>query len=117
MGIGRFYINTVNTAINQDLKGIIIKDGVDTNFLLWSLISKSDFLKSKGTGTTVKGIKVDELKNLLLGVPKIQEQKKIAKILSTVNKKIEMNKKTKNKLIRLKNGLMQDIFNQKVQIN
>ena len=116
MGIGRFFINTVDIAINQDLKALIPKKGIDTIFLLWNLLYHGKKLEALGTGTTVKGILLSDLKTLKLLLPSSQEQQKIAKILTTQDKKIETEEKNLAKLKALKKGLMDDLLSGKVRV-
>lgn len=115
MGIGRFYINDANVAINQDLKGLILKDDIVVDFLYYFLLSRASVLESKGVGSTVKGIKVEELKNLPVFVPNVEDQKKIAGVFSLVDEKISINQSLKEKLVQLKKGLMADLLSGKVR--
>ncbi|MGM0365070.1 MAG: restriction endonuclease subunit S [Actinomycetota bacterium] len=63
------------------------------------------------TGTTgrQRATKVS-LKNLLIPLPPLPEQKKIAEILFTVDERIQLLKEKKNKLKRVKNGLLNDLL-------
>ncbi|NWK71143.1 restriction endonuclease subunit S [Bacillus paramycoides] len=76
MGLGKIQLNTIDVAINQDLKAV---------FLLNSSMLREYFyyyyksLEIKGTGTTVAGIKQDQLLNILMPIPPIDEQKKIVR--------------------------------------
>lgn len=92
MGLGRCFINQADMAINQDLKALIPNKNVDANFLLWLLVSKTKEIEVMGTGTTVKGIRLEELKNIEIIIPEnIEDQKKIASILSAYDDLIENN--------------------------
>lgn len=115
MGIGRFYINDMDVAINQDLKGLILKDNVIVDFLYYFLLSRASILETKGVGSTVKGIKVEELKNLPVLIPNVEEQKRISATFSLVDEKNSINKKVKESLILLKKGLMNDLLTGKVR--
>jgi type I restriction enzyme S subunit len=55
-------------------------------------------------------------KNLEIPLPSVDEQKEIAQILFSVDQKIAKEKLCKDRLLVLKNGLMSDIFSQKVHI-
>ncbi|EGR0742134.1 restriction endonuclease subunit S [Vibrio cholerae] len=83
MALGKVAINSVDIAINQDLKALIIKDEsvVDTEYLFRCIQSKSEEIVRQGKGATVKGITVDVLKNLQIPVPPLETQKKIAAVL------------------------------------
>jgi len=50
-------------------------------------------------------------------VPSIGEQRKIVEILSSVDEKISVNRKLKEKLTLLKKGLMQDLLSGTVRTN
>jgi type I restriction enzyme S subunit len=116
MGLGRFFINTVDMAINQDLKALIIKERYDKNFIFWSLVSKSDFILSLGTGTTVKGIRLEEFKTIKFTIPPLREQKQIADILSTADEKLEVLRAKKEKYETLKKGLLQKLLSGEVRV-
>lgn len=73
MGLGRIVISNIDVAINQDLKGIILSSFFAKK--LFYHFYKS--LEIKGTGTTVKGIKQEELLNILIPFPPLAEQKRI----------------------------------------
>lgn len=81
MAVGKAAINTIDVAINQDLKALLPKGEIDTRFLLHFLLSKSDFLEGQAQGATVKGIKLDLLKSLPFPDLTLNEQRRIAAIL------------------------------------
>lgn len=116
MGIGRFYINEIDVTINQDMKALFVKDNIDKQFLLWSLLHFGKKLEVLGTGTTVKGILLDDLKSLKLVFPLLTEQKQIAKILTTQDKKIQTEETNLAKLKELKKGLMNDLLSGRVRV-
>lgn len=107
MGLGRCFINKSVMAINQDLKALIPNKNVDVNFLLWLLVSKTKELESMGSGTTVKGIRLEELRNIGINIPeKIEDQKKIADVLSAYDDLIENN----NRRIKILEEMAQLIY-------
>lgn len=83
MALGKVAINTIDIAINQDLRALIVKDEklVDKRYLLRFLESKAKYLESEGKGATVKGITQEVLKELEIPLPSLAEQKRIAAIL------------------------------------
>jgi len=70
-------------------------DKVTPHFLFYSLIGPLGYgrIQQKGTGTTVLGIKNPELKKVILPIPPLPTQRKIAKILSNYDDLIENNLK------------------------
>lgn len=68
-------------------------------------------------GSTIKRLYNSILLKKIVPVPSIDEQKKIVEILSSVDEKISVNKKLKEKLTFLKKGLMQDLLSGEVRVN
>lgn len=93
MGLGRAFINTVDMAINQDLKAVLPNARIDKKFLLWLIVSKRDEIEGLGTGATVKGIRLETFKGIKLHLPPLPIQKRIAEILSAYDDLIENNGK------------------------
>ena len=83
MALGKVAINTIDLAINQDLKALFIKNNnvVDRDYLFRWLESQSSLIESEGKGATVKGITLPFLKGLNVPIPPLNEQKRIAAIL------------------------------------
>lgn len=113
VGIGKVAINLIDIAISQDLTGALVKKGkAYPNFLCWSFLSPKvqNVLQSFVRGTTIKGIARSELLRIRLSLPPLPEQKKIAEILSTVDKRLELLRKKKEKFERVKKGLMNELL-------
>lgn len=81
MAVGKAAINTIDMAINQDLKAIMPREGVDRYFLLHFLLSKAEYLECRAQGATVKGIKLELLRSLPFPDLSLKDQRRIAKIL------------------------------------
>lgn len=110
MGLGRCFINTTPMAINQDLKALFPVDTVDTIYLLYWYLSQAIYIESLGSGSTVKGIRLEVLNDLFVPIPSLLEQQKIASILLEVDKHIEKYDIKRQKLLNLKKGLMQKLL-------
>lgn len=93
MGLGRVVITRINTAINQDLKAIIPNEKIINDFLLWALIFSGKKLQTIGNGSTVSGIRLEDLKNIEIDLPDIPSQTRIASTLSAYDNLIENNEK------------------------
>ncbi|MEM3828983.1 MAG: restriction endonuclease subunit S, partial [Conexivisphaerales archaeon] len=83
-------------------------------YLLYLLKSKK--LAQFASKTTHPIITQTFLKNLLIQLPELTEQQKIADILSTVDKKLEIERNEKAKLERIKQGLMDLLLTGKVRV-
>lgn len=110
MGLGRIMIASIDVAINQDLKAIELDQEIiePLYFAYWFLSQKAK-IETIGSGTTVKGIDLDTLKNLEIPVPKIKEQKKIVEILSTTDQTIDSYTHEIDKKKMVLRGLMPDL--------
>ena len=94
------------------------KEDVSTNFLYYytqSAIYWNQVFRVR-EGQLKKGLNIKTLGNLLTPLPPLPEQQRIAEILSTVDKKLEIERKEKEKLERIKKGLMDVLLTGKVRV-
>ncbi|KUH33359.1 restriction endonuclease subunit S [Thermococcus celericrescens] len=113
VGIGNSAVNLIDVAINQDLTGVIIDTSkIDPFFLVWYLHLPRVLMLFElfSRGTTIKGIPKKHLQELYVPLPPLPEQKKIAEILSTIDKAIEKTDALIHHYQQLKNALMQRLF-------
>lgn len=73
MGLGKIAVTTTPIAFNQDLKGVKLTSSLDVEFFINSYAT----IKIKGTGTTVAGIKQEQLLAYIIGLPPLAEQQRI----------------------------------------
>jgi len=99
---GKFWVN--NHAHILKAK----KDIANNQFILYVL----NFLDLTPyvVGSTRKKLNQSHMKRIKLPLPPLEEQKKIAEILSTVDKKLELLRRRREKLERVKRGLMKDLL-------
>jgi type I restriction enzyme, S subunit len=98
--------------INQAVCLLRVKSSVCQQYILQYLQSVeviNRLLGSQG-GSARANLSLSDIRNFYFALPKYEEQKEIAEILFTVDEKISVNKKLKEKLILLKKGLMQDLL-------
>jgi len=111
MAVGRTVIFNTDVAINQDLKAIFPNpDLLEKDYLFHALVASEQNLSSKGTGSTVKGIRLEDLEKLPIAIPPLPEQKKIAEILSSFEYKIKKQKEITNKYKLLYKGYLEENF-------
>ncbi|MEM0514264.1 restriction endonuclease subunit S [Pseudoalteromonas sp. YIC-827] len=108
MALGRFVVNSVDMAINQDLKALFINDSsvVERNYLIKFLSSKAKYIEGEGKGATVKGITLDFLKDLQIPLPPLEEQKRIAAILD----KADSVRRKRQQAIDLADDFLRSVF-------
>lgn len=70
----------------------------------------SKYFTKELTGTTIKNLSLGTIRRTPIFVPRAEEQQKITEILLSVDEKITISQKLKDKLTSLKRGLMQDLL-------
>jgi len=110
--VGYVVIIERKATFNQGCKGLIPKNKgeINSEFYAYYLISKKRVLENSSGGSTFKELAKNILENFIIPIPPITEQQKIAEILSTVDSRLEMLRKRKGKLERVKKGLMNDLL-------
>jgi type I restriction enzyme S subunit len=85
---------------------------LDNDYLKYLLLSNDvqHQLDGRGTGTTVKGIKQSELREIILKFPDLPIQKSIAYILKILDDKIQLNKQTNQTLEKMAQALFKSWF-------
>lgn len=73
-------------TINQDLKALIPKDGIELAYVYWICKSQEFTILSTcmKNGTTVESISFDKLKDFKIPIPDIEEQREVVRILDYV---------------------------------
>ena len=101
-----------DVAFNQDVKGIIPNDTTNNKFLLYWLKAKEQRLKYMVTGTGLGAGKLDtnDLLSMSVYAPSMNEQDKIAKLLSLLDERIATQNKIIDKLQSLIKGLEDKIL-------
>jgi len=87
-------------------------DVLDNAFLKFLLQSESvqTAMKARSTGTTVFGIRQSELRQVPLMLPPLSEQQSIARILGSMDDKIEVNRKMNETLEAMARALFKSWF-------
>jgi type I restriction enzyme S subunit len=111
VGIGKICQLMQDTAINQDLKGIQFKDqSIEKLFFVYWYRVNSDYIKSKSRGATVKGVTLNFMKSLLIPVPPLSTQHRIAAELSKLNDLINLKREQLRELDNLAQSLFYTMF-------
>ena len=86
VSLGKICIVDRDSAINQDLKGIIPKINIEKRILFWWFKSIAKFIENSGVGLTVKGVKLEFVNNLIITFPKsLQTQQEIVSQLDALS--------------------------------
>lgn len=90
--IGYLAIAANDVCTNQGFKSIIPNDNTDYMFLYYLLKFNKNKIENLGSGTTFKEVSGSTMRGIEVCVPEdLNEQKRIASILSVLDEKIERN--------------------------
>lgn len=102
-------LHTFHARPNQDLVALGF-----TGFMLQS-VSVRRQIKRIAQGTKVLGLSTKRLSEVIIHLPTLHEQQKIAAFLTAVDNKIQLLEKKKGLLEQYKKGVMQKIFNREIR--
>ncbi len=107
------YVAIAQNALctNQGFKSIIPNNEiVDSLFLYYLLVYYKPVIENMGSGTTFKEVSGSVMKALTVNIPNIDEQKRIAAILSSLDDKIELNRRINDNLEQQAQALFKSWF-------
>lgn len=96
--IGYLAIAEDNLCTNQGFKSLVLKEEYDSKFIYYLLKKNIDYIINMSSGSTFAEISGGQVKNLEFDIPDLETQQKIAKVLSAIDDKIELNNSINNNL-------------------
>ena len=77
-----------------------VSEDFDLNFIYYVVASKQfkNSITHLSTGTTIKNVSLETMRNYSFAAPSINEQKRIAELLSSLDSKIELNRRINDNL-------------------
>lgn len=114
VGLGKSCILNVDTAINQDLKGLVPKSSVELlpRFIFRWTQSIAPIVIAAGTGATVQGVKIKFVAQLPIPVPPIEEQERIVALLDSAFEKIDKAKANVERNLKNAEELFQSVLDE-----
>lgn len=118
MAVGRASMTAKPTAINQDIKALYPdEEKITAAYLIRALHFQQERLERISVGSTVKGITLDQIRELSVYAPPVEEQKAIAAVLDTLDDAIQATEALLRKQTLVKEGLLQDLLTRGVDEN
>lgn len=109
--IGYVAIAANDMCTNQGFKSVIPNEETDSEFLYYLLKYNKDYIASQGSGTTFAEVSGKTMKDIEVVVPKEKEdQRRIASILSSLDRKIELNNKINADLEKMAQAIFKNWF-------
>lgn len=109
--IGYVAITANDMCTNQGFKSVIPNEETDSEFLYYLLKYNKDNIASQGSGTTFAEVSGKTMKEIEVMVPKeTDDQHRIASILSSLDRKIELNNKINADLEEMAQAIFKNWF-------
>lgn len=110
MALGKAVVYEVDVAINQDLKALFPIPVLATQYLYCWFQYHGQSIDKLGSGSTVKGISLPDLKKIEFQLPPLPEQIAMATVLSDMDALIESLGQLIAKKRQIKQGAMQELL-------
>jgi type I restriction enzyme S subunit len=110
MALGKAVVYNVDVAINQDLKALFLKSDTSVRFLIYWFEYFGGKIDELGSGSTVKGISLIELRRFAFQAPPLPEQVAITAVLSDMDAELSALQARRDKTRDLKQAMMQDLL-------
>ncbi len=114
--IGALAISTSEICTNQGFKNIVPGKGFDVNFIYYLLLNNIKEFVRKASGSTFLEISKKDFENVKLLCPELQEQQKIATVLTAADNEITQLQQKLDQLKQEKKALMQQLLTGKRRV-
>jgi putative type I site-specific deoxyribonuclease len=109
---GQVSFLNVNTFINQSVIAIRANEKLlDKKFLFYNLSNRYEELRAISDSNSIRGsITTKMVKSMTINIPNLDTQKSIANVLSSIDDKIENNKKINHHLEEMATSIFENMF-------
>ena len=111
--VGECSINKKECTTNQGFQSLIPKENISNEFVYYLIQTKRKDLIRKSCGSTFLEISANEVRKIVVSIPTIKEQDKIAKLLSLLDERIATQNKIIEDLKKLKSAISKHLFSRK----
>lgn len=116
IALGRCAIYDIDVAINQDLKALYFKDSCLPLYFKYWFDHNIATVIGLGSGSTVLGISLPDLRKLELPLPTLPEQHAIATLISDLDAELSALRARRVKLGLVKGGMMEVLLSGAVRL-
>lgn len=116
MALGKSVVYDVDVCINQDLKAIFPKSAVSVLYLKHWLDKNAFLIEELGSGSTVMGVSLEDLRKIEFSMPSKENQIRIATILSDMDAEIAALETKLAKYRHIKQGMMQNLLTGRIRL-
>lgn len=108
--LGRCAITANELVTNQTFIGLVPNEKTNVEYLFYAMQKEEAKLNSLSSGTTIRYLSREQFENYKLSFPQLDEQAKIAEVLTSVDEAIDRTHALIEKYKRIKAGMMQDLL-------
>lgn len=108
--IGKMSISTKNCITNQQINSVLLNKNITNEYIYYFLLKEVPKIQASKSTTTMPIINKTEFSKLIVELPCLEEQQKIADFLSSIDTKIEKISDELENLKEFKKGLLQQMF-------
>jgi type I restriction enzyme S subunit len=116
MALGKAVVYSVDVSINQDLKALFPVKDIDRSYLYYWFQFHEKQIADLGSGSTVMGLSLPELKRIPFNKPTPPEQTAIAAIFSDMDIELIALETKLAKYRTIKQGMMQELLTGKTRL-
>ena len=110
--VGECSINKKECTTNQGFQSLIPKENISNEFVYYLIQTKRKDLIRKSCGSTFLEISANEVRKIVVSIPTIKEQDKIAKLLSLLDERIATQNKIIEDLKKLKCAIIEKVYSE-----
>ena len=77
VGLGKLFRNDFDVCISQDSQGLILKDAVNADYLVYVLKDRVENFKKVSQGSTIQGVTKRQLSEIQIPLPPLEVQREI----------------------------------------
>ena len=114
--VGEVAMSSEECITNQQINSIVCNKKTNPHYVYYAMKFRKNVLKRWAGITTSPIVKKSLFEKFPLPLPPLPEQQKIAEILSTVDKRLVLLRNKKEKMERIKKGLMNDLLTGKRRV-
>ena len=114
--IGRVGYSLKKTAFNQQINAIVPNDTINSIYLFFVLQTQAEQIEKLKAVTTIPIVNKSKFMQVLIPLPPLPVQKRIAEILQTVDEKIQAEEKKKQALDSLFNSMLHMLMSGKLRV-
>ncbi len=114
--IGKTGVAYGENVINQQINAIICDEKVSKDYVYYAVTFRADLLKSFSGIAAVPIIKKSLFEQFKIPLAPLPEQQKIAEILGGADERLELLRKRRERLEKIKRGLMNDLLTGKKRV-